>query len=186
MRGPVTLTTRSLILRPFRSADAPSVRALAGQWEVARMTDIIPHPYPEGVAEQWIATHDHKHAQGADHIFAITRDDQCIGSIALESDIKKGATGGTAVLGYWLGLPYWGQGFASEAVGAVIALAFGKLDKPCLISDCFADNLASRRVLAKMGFIEGGHGTMQSVARGCEVPSVSLALTRDDWRAKQV
>ncbi|MDH3699756.1 MAG: GNAT family N-acetyltransferase [Alphaproteobacteria bacterium] len=64
------LKTVRLTLRPFRPDDAPAVQALAGNWKVARMTAHIPHPYPDGLAEAWIAGHDAARAETAAYPFA--------------------------------------------------------------------------------------------------------------------
>lgn len=55
-----TLTTERLCLRPFTLADAAQIHALASDYAIARFTSNIPHPYEEGYAERWIATHAHQ------------------------------------------------------------------------------------------------------------------------------
>ncbi|MBC7257207.1 MAG: GNAT family N-acetyltransferase, partial [Chloroflexi bacterium] len=100
-----TLTTARLILRPFTLEDAPVVKALAGAWEIAEMTAHIPHPYEDGVAEQWISTHQGAFDQGQGMTLAITRkaDHALVGAISLIIDKENLC----AELGYWVGVPYW-------------------------------------------------------------------------------
>ncbi len=83
-----TLSTPRLLLRPFTESDAPEVRRLANDPEIAANTLTIPHPYPEGAAESWIATHAPALAQGTKAVFAITdaRSRQLLGAIGLEID----------------------------------------------------------------------------------------------------
>ncbi|MFB2772564.1 GNAT family N-acetyltransferase [Pelatocladus sp. BLCC-F211] len=66
-----TLQTQRLILRPFCLADADDVQNFAGAWEVAVMTLNIPHPYEDGMAQEWIQTHPAAFSEGKDVNFAI-------------------------------------------------------------------------------------------------------------------
>ena len=68
--------------------------------------------------------------------------------------------------GYWLGKPYWGQGYATEAGGRVVAFAFEELKAERLNAGWFHDNPASGRVLAKLGFRPAGEGEIACVSRG--------------------
>jgi RimJ/RimL family protein N-acetyltransferase len=68
----LTIRTDRLLLRPFRLADAKRVQQLAGDWDVAKMLARLPHPYPDGEAEAWIATHDQTRAAGSAYPFAVT------------------------------------------------------------------------------------------------------------------
>ncbi|HEX7678472.1 MAG TPA: GNAT family N-acetyltransferase, partial [Thermoanaerobaculia bacterium] len=101
-----TLTTERLILRPFALGDAPAVQRLASDREIARNTLLIPHPYPEGAAEEWIVGHDD---QSNNHIFAIAPrgGGEVMGAIGLHVEIYHQR----AEIGYWLGVPYWGRSY---------------------------------------------------------------------------
>jgi len=175
------ISTERLVLRPFGLEDAPRVRELAGDWEVARRLVLVPHPYPEGVAEAWIATHTPSRAAGTHYTFAVTLSGLCIGCIGLERGGKDHFE-----LGYWFGTAYWGRGYATETVRAMADLAFGRLAKTRLVADYFVDNPRSGRVLSKAGFVETGRLLKYSLARRCESASISMALTRDAWAKKQV
>ena len=137
-------TTARLVLRPLRAADAP---ALAADWEVARHTQRIPHPYPEGAAEAFIAQVAADRAAGHADVFAITRRDDglFLGNIGLE----QGDRPGEVEVGYWLGRPFWGAGYATEAVKAAVRHAFGFPDVRTVFAEIHPDNVASRRVLEK-------------------------------------
>lgn len=152
--GQPTLITDRLVLRPFELADGPAVRLLAGHQAIADTTLHIPHPYEEGMAESWIATHQERFENGAGAIFAICLkpDGPLIGAIGL--DIEGAHS--RAELGYWIGKPYWNRGYCTEAAGAVIAYAFDTLRLNRVQARHFRRNPASGRVMQKIGMIREG------------------------------
>lgn len=183
-----TLETERLVLRPFRPDDAPRVRELAGAWDVASMSLSIPHPYPAGAAEAWIGNHANMRASGRAHHFAMTLDGDCIGAIGLhrENGANWLVDGDVFEIGYWVGLPYWRRGFASEALSAVLAFAFETLAQQQLVAGHFTDNPVSARLLDKAGFAPVRSGRQRSAARDADVGCVFLVLTRDAWASKRV
>jgi RimJ/RimL family protein N-acetyltransferase len=110
-----TIETDRLLLRPFQISDSSQVMALAGDRLVYETTFNIPHPYEAGVAEEWIASLAAQFHQEKGVTFAITikRDLALIGAIGLGATPSHGR----AELGYWIGVPYWNQGYCSEAAG---------------------------------------------------------------------
>ena len=150
---PVIETAR-LRLRPFRAADATALQQLASAREIADTTARIPHPYPDGAAAAWIATHAAAWTEQRELALAITlRDaDTLIGSIGLllEPAHEK------AELGYWIGTPFWRRGFASEAATALVNYAFGVLSLQRVQAHHFARNPASGRVLLNAGLRREG------------------------------
>jgi len=147
------LTTERLLLRAFTLADAPELRSLVNSREVALNTLRIPFPYPDGEAERWIATHDDA-AQKGDHVFAVTLRDPSafVGCVGLH--VK--ADHDHAELGYWIGVPYWGHGYATEAAGAVLRFGFETLPLNRIFAMHFSRNPASGRVLQKLGMRHEG------------------------------
>jgi [ribosomal protein S5]-alanine N-acetyltransferase len=118
------ITTERLVLRPFTLADAAEVQRLAGDPQVSGTTLNIPHPYPDGAAEEWIAGHAPAWAARSSVTFAIvTHAGELRGAIGL----ALRATHQRAEVGYWIGRPWWGQGLATEAVNAMLAFAFHDL-----------------------------------------------------------
>jgi [ribosomal protein S5]-alanine N-acetyltransferase len=144
-----TLITPRLILRPFNLADAPAVQCLAGERSIAETTLLIPHPYEEGIAEKWIETHAATFESGTGVTFAITSkaDGILIGAISL-MDISAGHQ---AEIGYWIGVPYWGQGYCTEAARAVVEYVFTTLNLVRVHAHHFTRNPASGKVLRKIG-----------------------------------
>lgn len=147
------LKTYRLQLRPFTLDDAGTVQLLAGDKRIAQMTQTIPHPYPDGVAENWIAGHAAAFQQKTEIVFAIEMpaSDQLIGAVSLLHIDKNHSS---AEIGYWLGVPYWGQGYATEAVLRLMQFAQEDLQLRQFFGRCFAHNVASANVLKKAGLVQ--------------------------------
>lgn len=143
-----TLTTKRLVLRQFTLADAPAIQQLAGAPEVAAGT-FIPHPYADGMAEQWVSSQQEAYEQGTQIVFAITlaAEAALIGSIGLILN----HTHRHVQFGYWIGVPYWRQGYATEAASAVLRFSFQELAMQRVWAPHFASNPASGRVMQKIG-----------------------------------
>ena len=154
MKHPPTINTERLILRPFQISDADQVQTLAGAYEVYRTTLNIPHPYEDGMAEKWIASHASLFYDGRGVNLAITlkSDHTLIGAIGI--GITKPHH--RAELGYWIGVPYWGQGNCTEAAVAIIEYGFSELGLHKVTSRYMAGNPASGRVMEKAGMVREG------------------------------
>lgn len=164
-----TIETNRLTLRTFTASDAVQVATLCGDWDVARMCARLPHPYREDDAKQWFSLMPKARAEGAAFDFAITTaHDGLIGAIGLE----RRRDGHAPTLGYWLGKPYWGHGYATEAGAAVLAHATEDLGETDFRSEHFVENQPSGAVLAKLGFAYTGDvRSMHCLARGAKVPA---------------
>ena len=149
-----TLKTERLILRPFMLADAPEVQRLAGDRDIASMVVTIPHPYEDGMAEAWIGTHQERFDKGELVNFAITHSEQgyLIGSVGLQ--IAKEFD--RAELGYWIGKPYWNQGYCTEAAHAAVRYGFEVLGLNRINARHITRNPASGRVMQKLGMKHEG------------------------------
>ena len=149
-----TLETDRLILRPFRLADATEVQRLAGDRAIADTTLNIPHPYKDGMAEEWISKHQDAFDKEQGVTFAITRkpDGVLVGAISLMGMTK----GHQAELGYWVGKPYWNQGYCTEAGQAILRYAFAELGFVRVHSCHITRNPASGRVMQKLGMRHEG------------------------------
>jgi ribosomal-protein-alanine N-acetyltransferase len=138
-----------LILRPFVMSDARSIQILAGDREIADTSLSIPHPYPDGMAEAWIAANREKFESGNLSTFAILRKDtrKLIGAIGLVIDGQFQR----AELGYWIARAHWNQGYCTEAGQAILGYGFTKLFLHRIFASHFRRNPASGRVLQKLG-----------------------------------
>jgi RimJ/RimL family protein N-acetyltransferase len=142
--GP-TLETARLRLRPYRDDDIAELLPLIGTREVAATTLRIAHPYTEQDARNFFAL-----AQDPHKIWlAITlrSDGRQIGGIGLRLEPQHHH----AELGYWLGVPYWGQGYASEAAREMLRYGFEDLRLHRILASHFKHNPASGRILKKLG-----------------------------------
>jgi RimJ/RimL family protein N-acetyltransferase len=143
------LQTKRLLLRPFSLKDAERVRQLAGAREIAENTATMPHPYEEGMAEEWINTHEELNTKGESVHFAVClkKSNELIGAmgIVIHKDHDRGE------LGYWIGVPYWNHGYCTEAAHSVIKYGFEVLRLNRIGAIHFTRNPASGRVMEKIG-----------------------------------
>jgi RimJ/RimL family protein N-acetyltransferase len=161
----VKLATERLLLRPFRKTDAADFSRLAGDWAVASMTSDIPYPLSQSQAVAWLRT-------GRGEVrFAIERDGRLIGGAGFYR-----RRSGAAELGFWLGRPWWGCGYGTEATRAVVLHGVRAHRLPGFTSSHFVDNWASARVLSKLGFEAVGRGLIASAARGHDVEAITYWL----------
>jgi len=174
------IETARLLLRPFAPTDASAVQRLVGDWNVAKFLALVPHPYPAGLAAKWISTHGPLAEDGAEYTFAITRKPagDLIGAISLTP--RPGKYG---AIGYWLSHDHWGQGYATEAVQCVEALAFDWLDLPQLSTVTRKNNLASQRVLEKSHFRQTGYIHLRFRDEPALQPFVTYRVAREAWRS---
>lgn len=155
-RGPQpSITTDRLVLRPMRLSDAPAIAALAGDRRIYEYTLLIPHPYREEHATRWIATHRRGWEAGQHAHFAITRreDGTVVGGIGL---VGISAVHRHAEVGYWIGVPFWRAGYATEAAGAIVEFGLRTLGLHRVSAFYFPGNEASGRVLEKIGMRREG------------------------------
>jgi len=150
------IETARLRLRPFRDADLGDLVRIAGDWEVARWLAAMPHPYTESIGRDWIAHVQADHAAGRPLSFAIAlkHNDRLIGGGGLDG--RNATAAAEPALGYWLGRDFWGQGYAREAVSALVRYAFDVLGLPSISAYTDPANVASQKVLAAAGLIRVG------------------------------
>jgi RimJ/RimL family protein N-acetyltransferase len=168
------LESERLILRPPRPMDIEAMAVWLSDYDVASMTARVPHPYTEDHAEEFLAM-----PPDGRHVFVIERKDGLfMGMTGLHS-----ADG--YEFGYWLGKPFWGFGYATEAARRLVAYAFETLGVDTVHAGWFADNPASGHVLAKLGARHNGSKMRDCRARGIEVLCHDMLLTRADFLRKQ-
>jgi len=114
----------------------------------------IPHPYEDGIAEQWISTHKERFERGELACFAIVirQTGELVGAISLRMEQRNER----AELGYWIGKPYWNQGYCTEAGKAVLRYGFEELGLNRIYASHLARNPASGRVMEKLGMTYEG------------------------------
>ncbi|GGL15363.1 GNAT family N-acetyltransferase [Deinococcus radiotolerans] len=148
--SPPEIRTARLHLRPFTDADAPALTTLLSHPQIAAGMRSIPSPYPPGLALTWIHSRPDAARQGRSFSWAVTdrQGGQLLGSVTLSPDPDQPR----AELGYWIGVPHHGRGYATEAARLTLDFGFGPLHLRRLHATVFPWNAASARVLDKLGF----------------------------------
>ena len=159
--------TSRLHLRPFVPGDAPAIVAHLDDMETCRGLTLVPCPYTRADAEAFIAT------SFPDALAICLHDDTLIGAMGLGKQ-----------LGYWIGKPFWGKGYATEAARPVLGAHFAVSCDP-VISGYVADNHASGAVLRKLGFRVTGNKMLHIKSRNVEIPAKSVALSKPEWEVLQ-
>ncbi len=153
----------NLSIREWRITDKAALAENLNNPKVLNnLRDGLPYPYTEQDAEDYI-----KAMLSADkdstYAFAITLDDEVIGSIGVfrQDNIHSR----TAEMGYYIGEPYWGNGYMTSIIRQVCAYVFENTDIIRIFAEPFAHNIASCRALEKAGFQY--EGTLRSNAVKC-------------------
>ena len=148
------LETDRLVLRPYRLADAADLQRLAGDRRIAATTATIPHPYPDGEAEAFIGAHEARWRDGTHLTCAVTARgvDTLVGAVGL----VFAAEHARAELGYWIAVPAWGRGYATEASEALCEYGFTTLGLHRIEARHVAGNPASGAVMRKLGMQREG------------------------------
>lgn len=175
------LETERLTLRDPELTDAPTIHALASHPDVAATTLNIPHPYPEDAAVSFIQSLIDNRDSSPNITLALVRkaDQQLIGMISLRPDQRFSR----AEMGYWVGVPYWRQGYASEAARRMVDYGFAELGLNRVYATYLVHNVASRRVMEKAGMTY--EGTLrQHVQRSGTFHDLGYCgILRGEWEA---
>ena len=178
-----TLQTARLTLRPFVPDDAPAVTRLAGDREIASTTILIPNPYTEQDAREWLQTH--KVAFDSGHSLDLAVCSRASGELLGAIGLVFQPAHDRAEMGYWIGRPHWGNGYATEAGVAMVAYAFSVLRYNRVSAYHFTRNPASGRVLQKVGLRPEGlwrnHIKKWGVYEDCAV----YGILRAEWESQQ-
>jgi ribosomal-protein-alanine N-acetyltransferase len=174
------LRTEHLILREFTEGNAPDVQRLAGEWEVSRTLLGVSYPYKDGVAEKWIASHRPAYEAGERITWAVVlrRGETLVGSITLQLHPMHN----NAELGYWIGRPYWGRGYATEAGQEVVRYGFEDLGLHRIGASHLGSNPASGTVMRKIGMTHEGTRPEHYKQWGSYEDRVDYGLLARDWR----
>jgi len=161
------IETRRLVLRAPTANDALRIAKLGNDFGVCSMTTRMPFPYGVGDARDFVETAEDQD-RARDNTFVIAHDGEgVVGAIGFHKP-----QGEPLELGYWIGRPYWGRGFATEAAEAALQWARSWWRRKLVMAGHFADNQASAQVLIKAGFLYTGQVQKRhSRARGATAPT---------------
>lgn len=171
------LRTGRLLLRAFRRGDIPDIVRLAGAREVAATTLRIPHPYTEADAERFLDLIATDRSFGFAFAITLLEMGQLCGAVGLHPDPVHPR----AELGYWIGVPYWGRGYATEAARAVLAYGFNALKLHRIWANHFKGNTASARVLQKLGMSYEGCSREHVEKWGRFIDLENYAILASEW-----
>ena len=177
------IRSERLKLRPLSAHDAERLCEIFSNWNVIRMLVAPPWPYTRTDAEEFIKGALNPASENQEAPFAITEGGLLIGCIGARvreaGDLQRGAG---PHIGYWLGQPYWGRGYMTEAARAFISHIFTIWRGDTIYSGAFADNAASLRVQRKLGFTVDGDAEVYSRPRDAAFSHLNTALTRTRFR----
>jgi RimJ/RimL family protein N-acetyltransferase len=168
------LVTARLVLDAFTPDDIPALVELCGHPDIYATTLVIPRPYLPEHANNWLATHTPGFLNGEAINFAIRGDDRLLGNISLI--IKRKHDYGS--LGYWIGRPYWHQGYCTEALRAVLTYGFREQGLEKIEAEHFAGNDASGRVMQKAGLACEGRRPHHYKKDGDFIDAILYGITR--------
>lgn len=173
------IRTARLVLRRFKLTDASEIQRLAGDSSVASMMLNMPNPYENGAVTRWIINQKEDLKLGLAVNFAIVhRNNNCLmGAIglAIHKDFER------AMLTYWLGKPYWGCGYCTEAAQAVLRYGFEDLELNRIYGHHFKRNPASGRVMQKIGMSYEGCQRQHVKKWGAFQDVETYGILREDY-----
>lgn len=137
----------TVTLEPIALKHADAVQRLASNPDVVATTN-LPEPYPDNGATEWIEYVRPRHEAGEEFAFAILNQDNTLVGVVGLVDV----TDDDAELGFWIGKPFWGRGYATAAAREAVRFAFGTAGVEHVFARPLQRNDASQRVLEKLGF----------------------------------
>lgn len=175
MANPVILRTQRLILRPPLPDDVDEIAERIGLKDVAWNLGSAPYPYSTSDAEDWVMKNPQGWADDTAYVFVATHPSEgvigCVGLDLKPMDVWE--------IGYWVGKPWWGRGYVTEAAAAVMNWAETTMGLTQFASGHFVDNPASGSVLLKLGFEPVGKTELFGRARGHKSPALRYAKGAD-------
>jgi RimJ/RimL family protein N-acetyltransferase len=178
------LRTKRLVLRPLQADDIDRVMALFADWAVVQWLSSPPWPYTREHAEDFMHRLEKPDADDRETSFAIAQDDGLIGGIGVRTRPASHLQRGPGPhIGYWLGQPYWGHGYMTEALAGLVRHFFATQPDDAIYCGAFTGNAASLRIQEKLGFVRYGETMLYSNARGGEFPHINTVLTRANFES---
>ena len=176
------LEAARLVLRPFQDSDLESFLAYRNDPEVAKYQSWSV-PYPREIAIQFVElmkmTNPNNHGEWYQVAVELKSTRELIGDVAfctLISDEQQ------ALMGYSLASPFWHQGYAFEAVSTLLKYLFQDRGLHRVIAECDVDNIASWKLLEKLGFRREAHLVENVYFKGKYGSEFHYALLAREWQ----
>lgn len=183
-RGFPTLATDRLRLRQLTEADTPAVFALYSDPVVMRYVNRLPMTsHAEAAAAIERATTEFAEGRSLRLGLVLPNDDRVLGTVNL---LYFDWQSRRAEVGYGLGRADWGQGFAGEAVAAILDYGFETLDLHRIEAELDPRNDRSARVLERHGFVREGLLRERCIVGDEISDSLIMGLLRSDYRNRAI
>ena len=170
MPAPCSIATRRLVLRRMTPDDAPAIVEAMNDWDIVNMLTRPPYPYAAEDAQEFLS--------------ACSRKPWCFG-ISQDGGALMGVVEIDEHLGYWLGRAHWGNGLMTESAAALLDAYMSDERPGFVVSGHLDDNLASARILRRLGFQETGRRDVHVNARGGTAPHVDMRIWNSAWPRKR-
>ncbi len=178
---PVLETNRLRLRRPM-VRDIARIVQYADNPKIEEMTLNMPYPYREKDAITWLETVNRGFDEQKHYIFAICKlpSDELMGGIGLKINQRFNR----GELGFWLGEPFWNNGYITEAVQPILDFGFTALELNKVIAFHMDKNPASGRVMTKNGMIKEGE-LAEHIRKGKEyIDVVQYRLTKQEFNQR--
>jgi [ribosomal protein S5]-alanine N-acetyltransferase len=185
---PVEIVTPRLKLRPLTLVDVPVLLPLFNDWAVIEWLSAPPWPYFEIDMRIYVGALLVSTAPDREIYFVIECDGVVLGGISWRFAAAGKAIAGEQAshqqegpgpnIGFWLGTAFWGRGYMTEALVAVVQHLFTTTAVNALYSSAFDGNPASLRVQEKVGFTRTGRTLLASSPKRLDLPQINTVLTR--------
>lgn len=181
-REPIeVIRTERLVLRDLKETDLQAVHSYASDPEVVRYMDWGPNTKEEtqDFIQRTITNQKEKPRRVYTLAIVLKAEDELIGSCGMHTSNSDNREGW---LGYCLNRHFWGQGYATETAEALLTFGFTQLKLHRIFATCDPANVASARVLEKIGMQREGHLREHKWAKGCWRDSFLYAILENEWK----
>lgn len=175
---------KRVCLRRIRLSDVPAIHALARHREVSRWTTNIPHPLSIEQTTTFVRRQARQIGKDQGYHFAIIerKTDELAGLVGL-FDVER--ENNTAEIGYWLGVPHWGKGLMTEAVGLILDFAFTQAKLFRVFGTVFEGNPGSQQVMRKNGMVREGTFRKMMKRYGKRHDLLYFAILKEEWQERK-
>ena len=176
------LKGKRIVLRPMVKKDEKRIAELANDKTISEFTH-VPYPYDLAKAREFIKKSNERMKKKEEYHFAITLNDDFIGTIGIIDIVKRDNYGET---GYWLGKPYRGQGYVSEACKLILDFSFKKLKFHKMVIMCAKENKGSKKIIDKMGAKFGGVLRAHGFVGGKYKDMLYYDILKKEWKPSKI
>lgn len=180
----IHLKTERLIMRPISEKDSEDIYKNVREYDIAKWTINIPHPYPKDGAIKYIKQTKELMIKGMSYelVIQIGSTKELVGVMALLNVDRRHKN---AELGYWIAKKHWNKGIATEAASKVMEFGFQVLNLERIFAKCFHDNEASRRVMEKIGMKYEGKFRHEIFKENRFIDMIYYATLKEDWKKRR-